>query len=132
MLKRIILYLFPLYITGAEAFVSHYLLSPPKDASNIGSSIAVAGLSLLFPVLVPRRQAAVLQDGSPATIFLDIGLVQTAWIFLVGLASLWIYCLYLANQSPPPSWYGAPSPMIIGGATFVIGVVFTEIKEWRR
>ncbi len=131
MLKRIQLYGFPLYIVFAEGLVSHYLLVPPRDANNTGSSIAVAGLSLLFPVLIPKQQPVVLADGSPAILILDMGLVQCAWLFLAGLAGLWIYCLYLANQPVPPVWLFAPAPMIIGVGTFVVGVVFTEIKDRR-
>lgn len=129
MLKRIVLYGFPLYIAFAEVLVSHFLLNPPRAAGDIGPSIAVAGISLLFPVLVPTQRQVVLEDGSPLTVIVDYNLVQTAWIFLFVLARIWIYCLYLANQAAPPVWLATPAPIAIGGTTYVIGIVFGELKE---
>ena len=130
MLKRIVLYGFPLYIAFAEILVSHFLLNPPREAGNIGPSIAVAGISLLFPVLVPRQREVDLATGGTATVVVDYGLVQTAWIFLFVLAGIWIYCLYLANQPRPPIWEGTSAPIAIGVVTYILGVVFAELKEW--
>lgn len=129
MLKRIVLYGFPLYIVFAEVLVNHFLLNPPKEATNIGSSMAVAGISLLFPVLVPRQRRITLADGEVVTVILDYTLVQTAWIFLFLLAGIWIYCLYVSNLQSPPVWWTVPAPLAIGAATYIIGVVFTELKE---
>src|SRR5438270_14004935 len=117
MLKRIVLYGFPLYIVFAELLVNHFLLLPSKEATNIGSSMAVAGISLLFPVLVPRQRRVILPDGETVTVMLDYTLVQTGWIFLFVLAGTWIYCLYLSNLQSPPVWWTVPAPLAIGATT---------------
>jgi hypothetical protein len=70
-----------------------------------------------------------LDNGSVATVVLDFELVQTAWLFFIGLAGLWVYCLYLAHRPDPPIWWSVPAPMVIGGATYIVGWVFTELKE---
>ena len=121
MLKRIVLYGFPLYIAFAELLVSHYLLNPPKEAGNIGPSIAVSGISLLFPVLVPRQREVDLANDGTATVLVDYGLVQTAWILLFVLAGVWIYCLYIANQPHPPVWKGTSARIAIGAITYLLG-----------
>jgi hypothetical protein len=132
LLKRVVLIGLPIYIVGAEVFVNYVLLGSSDEFKHLGPSVAVAGISLLVPVLVPKRGEVSLQNGQVATIVLDADLVQAAWLVLIVLAGFWIYCLYLAHQTDPPTLWSVPAPTAIGAGTYLVGWVFTELKEGLR
>jgi hypothetical protein len=96
LLKRIVLIGLPIDLVGAEAFVNRVLLKSPEGPTNIGPGVAVSGISLLVPVLVPRRGEVTLDSGAVATMF-----SMSNWRKPLGL--LWLHSLgsgFIASISP--------------------------------
>jgi hypothetical protein len=114
-LKRVPLYLFPIYLSVAEYLVREFLIAEPARAgtapfSIVGPSIVAAGIALLFPVVVPKRQTYQLPPRAQAALnerslaiysVADQRVTSAAWIVLVILAGLWVATLYIAQKNPP-------------------------------
>jgi len=143
MLKRFLLYGFPLYLLCIEYFVKFLLAaSDGSDSLAISSTaptIAAAGLSLLIPVVIPKpvpELSKAVQQQYPDKRITIIGqadqhLINSAWIFIFILAALWGYSLYMTDkhiESPVPG-IQLPATWVIGLASYIVGVVHTEIKE---
>jgi hypothetical protein len=143
MLKRFLLFGLPLYLVLVEQFVRFLLHFAPGKAEEIsagtaGTTIAVAGISLLFPVIVPKRIDAPLTQRLQKEITernfalvnrSDQKLVTSALVFLFVTTICWGYALWLSHSAPDIDWYSVPSPFLIGLVTYAIGVIHTEIKE---
>ena len=96
MLKRFLLFGLPLYLVLVEQlvrFMLHFAPGKPEEisAGTAGTTIAVAGISLLFPVIVPKRidapltprlQQEVTQNNFALVNKSDQKLINSALIFL--------------------------------------------------
>jgi len=89
LLQRLILYFFPLYLTGIEQIRSLFG-SERFSLAALASSISVGGLALLLPFLVPSPftdglapevQAALQATGRAAYRQADQYLALSSWIF---------------------------------------------------
>ena len=143
MLKRVPLYLFPIYLSVAEYLVREFLIAAPVNAgtapfSIVGPSIVAAGMALLFPVVIPkhttyqlppRAQAALNQHNLAIYSVSDQRVVSAAWIVLVILAGVWIATLYIAQKNPPLAWWNViPVTLVIGGFAYITGIIMTEME----
>lgn len=143
MLKRFFLYGLPLYLVLVEQcvrFLLHFAPGKPEEMSTAaaGTSIAVAGISLLFPVIVPkpinqpltpRLQRLVNTKNLAFVNKSDQKLIGSALFFLFFTTGLWGYSLWLSHIFSDTSWYSLNSPFIIGLINYAIGVVHTELKD---
>lgn len=90
LLQRLILYFFPLYLTGMEQIIRSLFGSERFSLAALASSISVGGLALLLPFLVPSPftdglapevQAALQATGRTAYRQADQYLAVSSWIF---------------------------------------------------
>ena len=143
MLKRVPLYLFPIYLSVAEYLVREFLIAEPARAgtapfSIVGPSIVAAGIALLFPVVVPKRQTYQLPPRAQAALnerslaiysVADQRVTSAAWIVLVILTGLWVATLYIAQKNPPLAWWDIiPVPLVMGGIAYIVGMILTELN----
>lgn len=143
MLKRVPLYLFPIYLSVAEYLVREFLIAEPTKAAAppfaiVGPSIVAAGIALLFPVVIPkppqyqlppRAQAALNQRNLVIYSVADQRVTSVAWILLVILAGVWVATLYIAQRDPPLEWWNLiPVPLAMGGIAYIAGIILTELK----
>jgi hypothetical protein len=135
-LKRVPLYIFPLYLAAADYIVREFM-TETAPLSVVGPSIVAAGMVLLFPVLIPRSpayhlpprvQAALEQRNLAIYSVADQHVTFAAWICLFILAGVWIYTIYLAHENPPVQWHIFPVTLLVGSGSYLIGVLFTELK----
>lgn len=146
MLKRIVLYVFPLYLIGVE-YIIRYILShyPGKKEDlafvSFASTLIAAGLVLTAaavirkPLKLEPPLAKSLQDnGYVATYRNDDRLIPCAWAALLVLPIVWGFTLLLvhqANTTYDPTVLGVtfPLPWLLAIAVYFIGIMFTELKE---
>jgi hypothetical protein len=125
MFKRFLLYGMPLYLLVAELGMK-FLLAEEASIFLTGPTIAVGGLSLILPTLTPKPVP--LPANAPANLVVmnasDQLLMQFATAFVFILFLTWAFSLYLTHFKPPSTW-----ALVIGVATYIIGIVFTELKE---
>jgi hypothetical protein len=125
-LKRFFLYGMPLYLLLLEIATKHFVVSEPINYALSGPTVAVAGISLLLPVLSPKNIP--LPPGLPANTVVinktDQRVIEFAMIAFFTLIILWVYSIYLSHDRQTGYW-----AIVIGLFTYLIGVVFTEIKE---
>ncbi|HEV7910424.1 MAG TPA: hypothetical protein VGP28_04915 [Methylocella sp.] len=143
MLKRFLLYGFPLYLLCIEYFVKFLLAgadgSDSLAISSTAPTIAAAGLSLLMPIVIPKpvpEMSEAVRKQYPDKKITIIGqadqhLINSAWIFIFVIAALWGYSLYLNEKHIESVLPGIHlrATWIIGLASYIVGVVHTEIKE---
>jgi hypothetical protein len=143
MLKRFFLYGLPLYLIVVEQFVRsllHFVPGRPDEMSMAaaGTSVAVAGIALLFPVMIPKPVEARLSArlakaaGDEQISFTkksDQRLVSSSIVFLFLLTALWGYGLWLAHMPVDAPWYSLASPLPYGFLNYTIGIIHTELKE---
>jgi hypothetical protein len=131
MLKRFLLYGMPIYLLVVEFGLRSLLSNMPGRTEEIslilsGPTIAVAGLSLILPALSPKPVP--LPPGAPADAIVinksDQRVIELAMISVFILFIAWAFSIYLTHASPPSTW-----AFIIGLVTYIIGIIFTEIKE---
>jgi hypothetical protein len=141
-LKRVPIYFFPIYLSVAEYLVREFLIVEPAKGgavpvSIVGPSIVAAGIALLFPVVVPRSspyqvsarvQAALDQRRLAIYSVADQHVSTAAWIALVIMAGVWVATLYIAQKDKPLEWKLIPVTLIIGGVSYIVGIILTELK----
>ena len=140
-IQRVILYLFPLYLTGMEQLIRTIFSAEAFSVSSTASSISVGGLALLLPLLVPSP----ITEGLSAEVLgelatrkrhvynaSDQNISISAWFFLVTLTFLWIFSLSkLASERSVFDFHGHNIAVsaLIAFLIYLIGIVHTEIKE---
>jgi hypothetical protein len=141
-LRRVALYIFPVYPAVAEYLVREYLIHDldrvaPAPVSIVGPSIVAAAMVLLFPALVPKPLGYRLPLGAQTELeqrnlgiysVADLSITFAAWIVLFILAGVWILTLYLAHKNPLVLWHVVPVTMLIGGGAYLTGILLTELK----
>jgi hypothetical protein len=140
LLQRLILYVFPLYLTGMEQIIRSLFGSEHFSLAAMASSISVGGLALLLPFLVPSPftdgltpevQAALRATGRTAYRQADQLLAASSWIFLVTLTFVWIYSLSKQSNDTTISIfnYNITLSAIFAFLIYLIGMMHTEAKE---
>jgi hypothetical protein len=140
-LQRMVLYVFPLYLTTAEWIIRSIFGAQAFSVEAITNSISVGGLVLLLPFLIPSPYTDMpsdlrkLLEAKKATVYRtgDQVLATSAWIFLVVLTLVWIYSLSHHANSITVSlpWMGTAitPPAIISAVIYLVGILHTEAKE---
>ena|ERR1700722_14209183 len=137
LLQRLILYLFPLYLTGMEQIIRNIFGSEHFSLSALAS---VGGLALLLPFLVPSPltdglapevEAALRAKGRTAYRQADQYLAVSSWVFLVTLTFVWIYSLSKQSIETTISLfsYNVTLSVLFAFVIYLIGIAHTEAKE---
>ena len=116
----------PLYLIVIEIATKHFVASEAINYALSGPTVAVAGISLILPVLTPK--SVPIPPNLPPNMVLvnrtDQRLIEVAMIAFFMLIFLCVFSIYLAHEASSGYW-----AIIIGVLTYIVGVVFTEIKE---
>jgi hypothetical protein len=142
LLRRVPLYLFPIYLSVTEYLVSDFLITEPTNTritplSVVGPSIVAAGIALLFPVIVPkspsfpvtaRVQAQLDQRNLAIYSIADQRVTFAGWITLVIMLGVWAATLYISHRTPPVEWRFVPVTLIMGAVSYIVGIFLTELK----
>jgi hypothetical protein len=146
--KRFVFYGFPVYLVLAE-YAMRFLISfaPGKEeeisllaASN---SVAAAGLSLIAPILIPKSVTAGLDAATLATLQAagaelinrnDRRLIFAAYVGLLILPFFWGASLWFAHDHPARhdvrlAGMAVPISFLIAIGIYIIGMIYTELKE---
>lgn len=134
MLKRFLLYGFPLYLILIEQGI-RFLLHENLPSNAPG--IAAAGLALLCtlmvrkpPVGISTKESEELKNvGLIISSDRDQKLIEVTTILVFVFAAAWGYCLYLTSQSEVRLLYGFPEQWEISFLIYFVSVFLTEIKE---
>jgi hypothetical protein len=141
LIQRMILYLFPLYLTTMEQIIRTIFDTEVFSVSTVASSISVGGLALLLPFLVPSPyheglKQELIEDAkrNGATIIStkDQNIATSAWIFLISLTFVWIYSLSKKAELTTVinvHQYNITVPILVAFITYLIGIVHTELME---
>ena len=140
LVQRLILYLFPLYLTVMEQIIRTIFSAEAFSVSAISSSISVGGLALLLPYLVPSPfteglSPQVLQALAEKKVGVyrarDQYLATSAWISLVSLTFMWIYSLSKKAESTEFIIMGQTMvmPEFIAMFIYLVGIIHTELKR---
>jgi hypothetical protein len=134
MLKGFFLYGMPLYITIVEVLLKYLLTfvpgrTEPVELALSGPSIAVAGISLLLPVLIPKPTSVVVQQATTQETVVIINkrdqtVIEAATVLLFILFVVWGVMLFMAHQTNPSILV-----LIIGLFVYAIGAGMTIWKE---
>src|SRR5260221_1469668 len=106
LLKRFFLYGMPIYLTAIEVVTKHFVANDPISLVLSGPTIAVAGISLILPVMTPKP-VPLPQNLPPNTIVInqtDQTLIEIATIAFFVLILLWVFSIYVAHQSTSGLW----------------------------
>ena len=126
MLKRFILYGFPVYLLFMEQGVRYLLQYIPgkHEDFSIGSpNIAAIGLGLLCPCIIPKPMDQVSealkkqihQRGLTITTKRDREITELATVLLFLFSFAWVYCLFLNHQQTAIDFLGWPLDFEIAG-----------------
>jgi hypothetical protein len=143
--KRFIFYGFPIYLVVAEYAIRFLLSAAPgrqEDLAVVGSTstVTAAGLSLIAPVLIRKpvtlNQSAadeVKANGALVVREADQRLISLAYLALLVLPFGWGWALWMVHKQAD---YGftvigihLQAPFLIAVAIYLIGMIFTELKE---
>lgn len=141
LVQRLILYLFPLYLTAMEQIIRTVFGSEAFSVSATSSSVSVGGMALLLPLLVPNPR-----DEEFANKFglhmvtkrfamyrkMDHALSVAAWIILLTMTFVWIFSLSrVASETKVTILsYQVPLTVVIALGIYMVGIVLTEVKEF--
>lgn len=135
-MKRTLIYGYPFYLISIE-FILRRALKIESEAF-IGPTLAAVGISLLLPLIVPKKRdfpftkKTMLRIEKLGVKMIDkreSGFIDLVWSFIFVLTALWAYSLYLSSQRQENSLVGLPGYLIIGFLNYFIAVVLSEIKE---
>ncbi len=136
--KRFVYYGFPIYLLCAE-YVIKSLLGAGAEAlgsASIASSLSVAGLSLVAPVLIPKpvaltegTQQGLAQQGVTLIGQSDLRLIYAAFVALLALPFAWGKAILLAEATPRGHFLQVPYSLAAALLVYLVGIVLTEIKE---
>jgi hypothetical protein len=143
MVKRILVYGFPIFIIILEALLRSFVGSESK--AFIGPAISAVGVSLLFPIVIPKPisskiklSEATRKDVKNKKIIVvaakDQRIIDLAWLFLLIFTCGWVWTLYLSSIWPGWYWFSIasiqfPGYLIVGFVIYFGGVIFSELKE---
>ena len=144
--KRFIFYGFPIYLVLAEyaiRFLLSYAPGKVEDLAVVGSTstVTAAGLSLIAPVLIPKpvtlNKAATAVVANSHVVLVRIGdqrLIACAYLALLILPFAWGLALWMVHTEivgyDMDVWrVHIPGPFIIAVAIYLVGMIFTEVKE---
>jgi hypothetical protein len=136
MIKRILIYGFPLFLLLIEALFRAAL----KLDTNafMGPTIAAVGVDFLLPLIVPKpRQYPFSKNIKKEIAKHKIVIIPSAeqrligfiWIFIFILTCSWVYSLFISSTQPSLLWLGFPAYLVLGFANYFVGVLFSEMKE---
>jgi len=139
MYRRIVTFLFPLLLVGAER-VARIVVTNEEAKRFIAPTVTALALGLLFPLLAPKNLAKQLFSKSAKVNTAGLVIFNRADALVSNVASVmvyvftfvWIYFLYLSIRS------GADEdPALLGRSTsiyslviYFVSAVLVEIKEW--
>jgi hypothetical protein len=140
LLQRLILYLFPLYLTGMEQIIRAIFGSEHFSLSAVTSSVSVGGLALLLPFLVPSPVTdglsqqvldALRAAGKTAYRQADQILAISCWVFLLSLTFVWIYSLSKQSNDTIVNIYSHEITLsaLFAFMIYLVGILHTEAKE---
>ena len=126
LLKRFFLYGMPIYLLIIEITAKHLLNNEPVNYALSGPTIAVAGISLILPVLTTKPVP--IPANSSSTMILinrtDQKLIELATIMFFLLVIPWVGSTYLAHEATTGVW-----AIVIGCLIYAVGVFLTGWKE---
>jgi hypothetical protein len=125
-LKRFFLYGMPLYLIVIEVASRHFLAGEAVNYALSGPTVAVAGLSLMLPISIPKRVETPqnLPPNYTAVDKSDQRLIEIAMIAFFVLIAAWVLSIYLAYDNQM-----SILAIIIGSLIYAIGIIFTELKN---
>jgi hypothetical protein len=109
-----------------------------ESEAFIGPTLAAVGISLMLPLIVPKKRAfpipkktvQIIEErgcriiNKTESVFIDL-----VWTLIIILTALWAYSLYLSSQKPIDSSAQLPWYLIIGFFNYFTAVILSEIKE---
>jgi hypothetical protein len=136
-LKRFLIYLLPVYLTLIEWAMDKVHVIGHSNA--LGPTLAAVALGLLGPTVVPKVRTIENKESGvvhPLRVFSprDIRICEIGWIILLLFLILWPYILYLSERPERDVNIDIyivllPTSVVIGMATYIIGIIFSELKE---
>jgi len=134
MVRKILLYGFPIYLYGLEFLLKTF--ASVVSGSVAGPTLAGAGMGFLLPltelkkVQVDPKLLALLAPGTIVYSKKDKILSDIVWVVFFISLLVWMYSIYLTIRAVNPAG-GAPMnvPLIMGCAVFFASIILAEIKE---
>lgn len=135
--KRLLTYGFPFFLIFIEFLLRNAYRLDTEEF--IGPTLAAVGVSLLLPLIVPKKIEVGLTQQTKQELdqkkvrilyksedrFIDI-----VWIFIFILTACWAYTLYISAQKDHiQMWMTFPNYKVLGFSNYFLGVLFSEVKE---
>ena len=138
--ERAVIYIFPLFLLLIEVFFRFAFETDTQ--SFIGPTLASFGIGLVLPLTIYSKPHNLTLNNLPPSLIQKLTsgeitiitarekiFVNICWIMIICFTALWMWSLVLATKYSNLLWLSLPAHYYPGLINYLLGFVFSEVKE---